>query len=268
MMDREALLALFDEAQRINVEYPDTRREEMPRVIRHISQAGGPHFILYSRLEGADVAAVIAREQAYFAAVGEVEWKVYEHDRPADLRQRLAAQGFEVGEVEAVMIFDLAGAAVQDIGWAPHHQPAGRRGRVSLRRLDDPAQLKDVQQIEETVWGEKMEWVPARLGADMARPGFLSVYVAYVDDEPACAGWINFHANGVFADLWGGSTVLEHRGRGLYTAVLGARIKEAAERGYRFVTTDASPMSRPILAKQGFELLTMTWPCKWRPGQV
>jgi GNAT superfamily N-acetyltransferase len=91
--------------------------------------------------------------------------------------------------------------------------------------------------------------------------------VAYVDERPACAGWIYFHANGRFADLWGGSTVPEERGRGLYTAVLNARLKEAAERGYRFVTTDASPMSRPILAKHGFRLLTMAWPCKWRPGQ-
>jgi len=110
-----------------------------------------------------------------------------------------------------------------------------------------------------------MGWVPERLGGDMARPGYLSVYVAYVDDRPACAGWIYFHANGQFADLWGGSTVPGQRGRGLYTAVLHARLKEAADRGYRFVTTDASPMSRPILAKHGCQLLTMSWPCKWPP---
>ena len=85
----------------------------------------------------------------------------------------------------------------------------------------------------------------------MGRPGYLSVYVAYVDGQPACAGWISFHANGRFADLWGGATVAEHREMGLYTAVLAKRTEEAVACGYRFLTTDASPMSRPILAKHG-----------------
>ncbi|MGD8807560.1 MAG: hypothetical protein PVH65_17025 [Chloroflexota bacterium] len=266
MMNKESLLAQFDEAQRINIEYPATRKEVRPHVIRSISESGGPHFILYSRLEGADIEAVIAEEQAYFSQIGEVEWKVYGHDRPWDLRQRLAARGFEVGEAEAVMILDLGGAAVRGQAWQADLRATSRPGQVTLRRLDRPSQLKDVQRIEELVWQEKMAWIEKNLADAMAIPGFLSAYVAYVDEEPACAGWVNFHANGIFADLWGGSTVPAHRGRGLYTAVLYARLKEAADRGYRFVTTDASPMSRPILARHGFELLTMTWPCKWRPG--
>jgi hypothetical protein len=45
--------------------------------------------------------------------------------------------------------------------------------------------------------------------------------------------------------------------------VLAARVQEATARGYRFVTIDASPMSRPIVARHGFRLLTMAWACKW-----
>lgn len=264
MMDTESLLTLYDQVQRIDIEYPDTRKERRPHVIRYVSETGGPHFILYSQLEGADVEAIIGEEQAYFSQIGEVEWKVYGHDRPWDLRQRLAARGFEVDEPEAVMILDLAEARPGE-DWTPH-PAAEQAGQVTIRRLEDPAELEDVQRIEEIVWGEDMSWVHRHLGPDMARPGYLSVYVAYVDERPACAGWMYFHANGQFADLWGGSTVPEQRGRGLYTAVLNARLKEAADRGYRFVTIDASPMSRPIVAKHGFRLLTMAWACKWRPG--
>jgi GNAT superfamily N-acetyltransferase len=267
-MDTEAILALYDELQRINVEYPGVRKELRPHVIRYVSETGGPHFILYSRLTGADVEAVIAEEQAYFGPLGEVEWKVYAHDRPADLRQRLVARGFEAEEPEAIMALDLEEtsrweSALQGIDGAPHPDASTQPGSVTVRRLESVSQLVDVQRIEEIVWQEEMSWVTERLGADMATPGYLSVYAAYVDGRPSCAGWIYFHANGQFADLWGGSTVPEHRGRGLYTAVLSARLQEAAERGYRFVTIDASPMSRPIVARHGFQLLTMAWACKW-----
>jgi hypothetical protein len=79
-METEAILTLYDLEQRINIEYPSVRKEQRPHVIRYVSEAGGPHFILYSRLAGADVEAVIAEEQAYFGPLGEVEWKVYAHE--------------------------------------------------------------------------------------------------------------------------------------------------------------------------------------------
>ncbi len=254
-MKNEEILALYDVEQRINIEYPNTRKEQRPHVIRYVSETGGPHFILYSRLAGADVEAVIAEEQAYFGSRGEVEWKVYAHDQPADLRQRLVARGFEAGEAEAVMVLDLAETPRLDVSTRP--------GDKTVRRLKEAAQLKDVQQIEETVWEEDFGWLSQNLATDLAVPGYLSVYAAYVDEQPACAGWIYFHPNGQFADLWGGSTVPDQRGRGLYTAVLAARVQEAAARGYRFLIIDASPMSQPIVARHGFRLLTMAWECKW-----
>lgn len=254
-METEAILALYDEEQRINIDFPGVRKERRPHLIRYVSETGGPHFILYSRLAGADVAAVIAEEQAYFGPLGLVEWKVYAHDQPADLRQRLVARGFEAEEPEAIMALDLEDT--------PHPGIVALPAGVTIRRLEDAAQLEDVRRIEEAVWAEDFGWLNEHLAADLAVPGYLSVYVAYVAELPACAGWIYFHPDSQFAGLWGGSTVAEHRGRGLYTAVLAARVQEAAARGYRFLTIDASPMSQPIVARHGFRLLTTAWPCKW-----
>jgi len=257
LMETKDILALYDEEQRINIEYPGVLKERRPHVIRYVSESGGPHFILYSRLAGADVEAVIVEEQAYFSPLGEVEWKVYAHDRPADLRQRLVARGFEAEEPEAVMILVLEETPRLVVSTLP----AG----VTVRRLERADQLEGVRRVEELVWeGEDFAWLTEKLGADLAQPGYLSVYAAYVDGQAACAGWIYFHANGEFADLWGGSTVPEQRDRGLYTAVLAARVQEATARGYRFLTIDANPMSRPIVARYGFRLLTMAWACKWR----
>jgi GNAT superfamily N-acetyltransferase len=286
-MDNETLLALFDTEQRINIEFPGVRKEQRPHVIRFVSESKGPHFILNSQLDGADVEAVIAEEKAYFGPLGEVEWKVYGHDHPADLREQLVAGGFEAEEPDAILVLDLEEASRKeaasrsevaipgnDAYALPEMPQSGTdqgftrwAGDVKVQRLESTSQLEDVRRIEETVWEDDFEWITKNLASDLEVPGYLSVYAAYVDEQPACAGWVYFHPNSHFAGLWGGSTVPEHRGRGLYTAVLEARVQEAAARGYRFLTIDASPMSRPIVTLYGFRLLTMAWACKWGKEQ-
>ena len=49
-VDAEAILALYDLEQRIDVDFPGVRKERRPHLIRSVSETGGPHFILYSRL--------------------------------------------------------------------------------------------------------------------------------------------------------------------------------------------------------------------------
>lgn len=61
----------------------------------------------------------------------------------------------------------------------------------------------------------------------------------------------------------GASTVERFRRRGLYTALLATRAREAQRRGYRSLTLDASSMSRPIVARHGLELLTYAHVCEW-----
>ena len=63
--------------------------------------------------------------------------------------------------------------------------------------------------------------------------------------------------------LWGGSTLPEYRKQGLYTALVKARVQEAIERGIRYLTIDASPMSRAVLEKFGFELMAYAWECNY-----
>ncbi len=60
----------------------------------------------------------------------------------------------------------------------------------------------------------------------------------------------------VFASMWGGSTVPEQRGLGMYRALVARRADEARRRGFRFLTTDARETSRPILERVGFVPLT------------
>lgn len=253
-MNHQEILALFDQQERIGVEFPGLRKEVLPQVVRFVSPPGGYSFILYSRLDQETVESAIAEQVDYFDALGQpFEWKVYDYDAPPDLRQRLAARSFAVGDAEAVMVLEL------DQIPASLLQPV----TADVRRITTRARLEDVVHIKNEVWGRNFDGLQERLGAHLDIPDYLSVYVAYVDDIPACAAWIYFQPGSQFGGLWGGSTVPAYRGRGLYTAVLAVRAQEALRRGCRFLTIDASPMSRPIVARHGFQLLTMTYPCEW-----
>jgi GNAT superfamily N-acetyltransferase len=91
----------------------------------------------------------------------------------------------------------------------------------------------------------------------------VSIYISYQGEQPASAAWIFFHAGSSFASLWGGSTLPQFRNQGHYSLLLAARAQKARARGFTLLTVDASPMSRPILEKHGFQYLATSTPCKW-----
>ncbi len=253
MLNLQEVLALYDRDQRREIEFPSMRREVVSSVVRYVRPAPGMSFVLFSDLNEATADTVIDEQIAYFSELDvPFEWKAYAHDRPADLAERLVARGFVAEERDAIMVLDVAAAPDTILA-----KPA-----ADVRRLTDPAQLSEVVSILEPVWGQEFTWVYERMGGHLGIPGYLSVYIAYIEDLPACAGWTYFN-KGHFAGLWGGSTLEQYRGRGLYTAVLAARIKEALERGVPYLTIDAGAMSRPIVARYGFELLTYATACEW-----
>jgi GNAT superfamily N-acetyltransferase len=255
-MDRLQLTSLYDQDQRINVEYPDSRREVTPDVVRHIDTSDlRQGHVIYSHLTETNAEAVIREQIAFFERLGQnFEWKLFEHDRPSDLKDRLEAHGFLVEEAEAIMVLDLAEAP--QVLWQPV--------ALDVRRISDPRQLTDVLTVQQQVWDEDFSWLGQYLGGALTRfPDQMSVYVAYVYEQPASAAWTYFPRHSQFASLWGGSTVNGYRGRGLYTALLAVRAQEARDRGRTFLTVDASDMSRPILEKFGFQQIAWSWPCKW-----
>ena len=87
--------------------------------------------------------------------------------------------------------------------------------------------------------------------------------MAYVADTPACAGWIYYRPGSEFASLWGGNTIPTVRNKGLYTAVLSARVQEAIRRGRRYLVIDAGSLSRPIVERHGFVYLTDIHACDY-----
>lgn len=255
-MDLAGLRAIFDREQRRDINYPDMRREETGGVVRFVRPAPGMSFVLFSDLDETTCEDAIREQTACFSTLGQpFEWKVYEHDQPADLVERLRSHGFEVDEPEAVMLLDLREVAAELLAPIP----------PGLRRVARREDLADVRAVLSGVWEKNFDWIDDRLGSHLEIPGYLSVFVMDADGQPVSTAWIYYHPGSIFADLWGGSTLPEYRGRGYYTALLAVRVQEALSRGRRYLTVDASPESQPILAKHGFIQLTRAWACEYTP---
>lgn len=256
-MDKTELLRIYDSEHRCSADdFPGVRREISERIIRSFISDERFGFISYSALNEEDVDAEIDAQIAYFDALDAgFEWKVYDHDRPHDLRQRLAARGFNIQEPEALMILDLEDAP--DFYW--------KMDLPVITRVTDEEGVNAVRSMEEAVWGTDHSWLNVRILNDLRMiPHLLSVFAVYDGPRAVSAAWIYYHPPSRFASLWGGSTLAEYRGRGYYTALLAVRAREARERGFRFLTVDASPMSRPILEKHGFTFLGYSTPCEWQ----
>lgn len=255
-MEKTELLEIFTQQQRIEVNYPDIKREVEGPVIRHISLAGEDGFVIYSRLDEESAEAAISAQIARFQAIPQnFEWKVYDYDQPKDLIKRLRQRGFEIGDPEALMVLDLtAGPAALDLPVPP-----------SVVRITDPGDVDAVVALENAVWETDHYGLGELLKRDLQEhPEMVSVYISYQGQQPASAAWIYFHAGSRFASLWGGATLPPFRNQGRYSLMLAARAQEARARGFSLLTVDASPMSRPILEKHGFQYLATSTPCKWR----
>lgn len=250
-MNTAEILAALDHDRRW-IGAPGFRLESEPKIARFIAEdAGGPAWVAWSGFEPHELDTAIEREKAYFAALGRgFEWKVYDHDQPADLRQRLAAHGAQVDEAEAFMVLDT------------HNAPEvwTRPITKTVRKIETPAELQDFGAVEDAVWAGRshhMDWPEEmRKASDVT-----SFYVAYDGDRPVSCARASFYPGSVFCGLWGGATLAEYRERGYYMALVAARVQEAIRRGARFVSIDAAPTSRPILEKRGFEFVAYTYPC-------
>jgi hypothetical protein len=215
------------------------------RVGRILRVCGPFNRILYSDLTSADADAAIAEQAAFFRTMNaEVEWKVYGHDLPADLGERLRAAGFKPDEAETLMAFDLSNPL-----------PINAQAGIEIRRVVDAAGLQDVIVVSNAAFGCDHGWMMQTFGPRVTDPT-LSLHVAYSGASPVSAARMELPPGRSFASLWGGGTIPSHRGLGIYRELTAIRTRTAHERGYRFLTVDAQESSRPILERLGFMPLT------------
>jgi len=139
-------------------------------------------------------------------------------------------------------------------------------GHVVVRRiLPGPEAEADVTRMleaQESVFGTgRGPSVESSMGE--LESGASEFWVAEVGGRVVSGGRLTPVAGTEFAGVWGGSTLPDYRGRGIYRALVAARAASAIERGVRFIHSDCTDMSRPILERSGLRAVTTTTPYVW-----
>lgn len=221
-------------------------------VVREQSPDGSECRIVYSHCAAEEIEDVI-RDEISRAESGDytLEWKVYGHDAPPNLGDCLLAAGFEPDALESLLVLPVNEEAL-----AVFDVPA-----YEIKRVHDAEGLNDIADIAREIGRTNVEEEKHRLALVLRdTPDELTVHVAYVDGEPVACGRTYFKENSDFAELAGGRTKTTHRNRGLFTALVAARLREALARNCTYVFIDALPTSEPILRKRGFQFVTHTQP--------
>jgi GNAT superfamily N-acetyltransferase len=154
--------------------------------------------------------------------------------------------GGVLDETLDVLALDLAGGA-----------PAlDSAQEVDLRWVTDIDTARDEQVVDVEVFGSSMP--PDEELASAAERGRRDVaagsgsVVAYLDGVPVGTGGLSLVAG--VARLWGGAVREQARGRGVYRALLGARIRFAVQHGATMALVKGRVQtSGPILRRAGFE---------------
>ena len=223
--------------------------ERIPRTGYVVSVRPPEATVEAIRLDPCDVDDAVAatRDLAHTRGVEKVTWWVGSLSTPADLAARLEQAGLAADPDDP----RLAALALT-------HPPAGeptvevtrvRSEDEYLRALEIGWECFAVPESEraQRLAAERAAW--PQTAADHTRAD----YIACVDGEPAGSARSVFASEAVL--LLGGATLPRARGRGVYTALVHARWRDAVERGTPTLVVGAGRMSRPILERLGFERL-------------
>ena len=86
------------------------------------------------------------------------------------------------------------------------------------------------------------------------------------DGQVVSAGRLEPVPGTEFAGVWGGATLEEWRGRGIYRALTAARARSALALGKTLMYSDSTEFSRPILERSGLLRVSTTTPYRWERG--
>jgi ribosomal protein S18 acetylase RimI-like enzyme len=185
-------------------------RDGPPRTVG-FGRCGWVEYRELGDVNEAELDRLIQAQVARFAERNEpFEWKFHSHDRPSFLEERLTAAGFVAEELETVMIAETAALA-----------DGGRTRRRCGARGSRPNRLRADRPDGGCGLGSGGSWYADTLEHELAAdPDGLAIFVAEADGVVVSAGWVRFPSGTDFATLWGGATLPEWRGRGIYRALV------------------------------------------------
>lgn len=259
----EQYLRLYDEQLRTDAETPSALSVEHLGTLRLISFADGRGFITYPPPGPDDLplAELVPEALEYFRAqpsITHVEFKTRGHDHAPGLHEALLARGFAAQPTESIMIGPLQAL----------HSSAEPPAGVTLRRVSNPPEVRHMCDMVDTAFGEGAgESGAAALLGRLERKDGMELWVAEIGGQMVGAGRLEPVAGTDFVGLWGGAVLPEFRGRGIYRALTSVRAESGLAAGKKYVHSDSTEYSRPILERAGLLKVSTTTPYEWkRPG--
>jgi GNAT superfamily N-acetyltransferase len=256
VIDSDGLLAAYDSQLRTDAETPGAISVARRGPLRLVTFDGGRGFITYRDLGGAEADAIgrlVGQALAHFQAdpeITKVEWKTRGHDHAPGLHEALLEHGFTPDEPESIMVGDAQALALPD--------------GVTLRQVTEEADIRAMIAMQDEVFGNPHggEMVDALLRR-LARGDEIELWVAEANAAIISAGRIEPVPGTDFAGIWGGATRPEWRGRGIYRALTAERARSALRMGKKYINSDSTEFSRPILERSGLVKVSTTTPYNW-----
>lgn len=234
----DPILELAENANSYTPLGPHEERDVTDRYVLWMGRGDAPGWNVAQRfrLRDDEVESVRDAIHARLRAKGRTgcTWEVGTHATPSGLVDRLLALGLIDDEPTPLAVGMVLTAA-----------PAQAAPDVEVRRVESYEEQLAASQIAAVAFGG-----PVPTEVTLQHDPNNVIYLAYVDGEPAARASGSFSEHGV--TLFGGATLPKARGRGAYRALVAARWEDAVARGTPVLVTQASPMSRPILAQLGF----------------
>lgn len=261
MIDTQWYLDAYDEQLRTDAETPSASEVARLGPLRLVTFAGGRGFVTYRDLDGADAETIsrwVREVLAYYRQrpdINRVEWKTRGHDHAPGLHEALISNGFAPEEPESIMIGET-GLLDVDVPL-----PAG----ISLRRVTEEADVRAMTTMQDLAFGDPVSdrMADALLRRLALRDG-MELWVAQAAGKIVGAGRLEPVAGTAFAGIWGGATLEEWRGRGIYRALTAARARSALSMGKILIHSDSTEYSRPILERSGLVKVSTTTPYQWQ----
>jgi GNAT superfamily N-acetyltransferase len=165
--------------------------------------------------------------------------------RPADLGARLVAAGL-------TKIDEMAGMALTDLAVPIATDPSLRVEEATLTEALDASQMMATAYDMPVEVARFFNVMLALTDRQVRNRG----YFAYVEDKPVAWSFLIYLPDSPVVLLGGAATLPEHRGRGIYRALVARRLADARADGRTAAVIQAvRSTSAPIAAKLGFREL-------------
>lgn len=250
------MLKAYDEQLRTDAETSGAVSVTRHGPLRLATFRGGRGFISYQDLDGADEAGIVelvAAAVAHFdadPAIEEVEWKTRGHDHAPGLHETLLRHGFVGEDPESIMVGEARLLAVD----------VPLPDEIGLRTITSEEDVRAASIMQDAVFGSPASEARVESQLRGIAAGESEMWVAEADGEIVSAGRIDMVPDTDFAGIWGGATLERWRGRGIYRALTAARARTAIARGKRYIHSDSTEFSRPILERSGLAKVGTTTP--------